>query len=103
MNAGMEQYLRIFTSHQHDNWVQWLPLVMFAAYNRALEATMCSPFFCVTGVDPQMTFDETAGDPQDSGEVHANQEQAMLQQIHEHLCVEMGRSQDIMEGGANKK
>jgi transposase InsO family protein len=27
MNASMEQYLRIFTSHQQDDWVQWLPLV----------------------------------------------------------------------------
>jgi transposase InsO family protein len=26
MNASMEQYLRVFTSHQQDDWAQWLPL-----------------------------------------------------------------------------
>jgi len=25
MKTSMEQYLRIFTSHQQDDWVQWLP------------------------------------------------------------------------------
>jgi len=52
MNASMEQYLRIFTSQQQDDWVQWLPLAEFAANNGTSEATKCSAFFAVTGKTP---------------------------------------------------
>jgi hypothetical protein len=58
MNASMEQYLRIFTSHQQDDWVQWLPLAEFAANNGTSEATKYSACFPGTGVDPWMTFEE---------------------------------------------
>jgi hypothetical protein len=66
MNASMEQYLRIFMSHQQDDWVKWLPLADFAANNGTLDTTKCSVFFAVTGVDPRMTFEEATtefGDP----------------------------------------
>ena len=39
MNASMEQYLRVFVSHQQDDWVQWLPLAEFAANNGISETT----------------------------------------------------------------
>jgi hypothetical protein len=35
--------------------------------------------------------------------VDADSVQAAMQQVHEHLPVEMRWSQDIMEDGANKK
>jgi len=103
MNASMEQYLRIFTSHQQDDWVQWLPLAEFAANNGTSETTKCSAFFAVTGVDPRMSFEEMAEDPRDSRATDADQVQLRMHQVHEHLRVEMRRSQDIMEEGANKK
>jgi hypothetical protein len=56
MNAGMDQYLRVFVNHQWDDWVQWLPLAEFAANNGVSESTKCTPFFAVQGVDPQMSF-----------------------------------------------
>jgi transposase InsO family protein len=52
MNASMEQFLRIFTSYQQDDWVQWLPLAECAANNGTSETTKCSAFFAVRGVDP---------------------------------------------------
>jgi hypothetical protein len=66
MNPSMEQYLRIFTSHQQNDWVQWLPLPEFAANNGTSKATKCSVFFGVTGADPRMTFEEAVGEPGDS-------------------------------------
>jgi transposase InsO family protein len=60
INSSMEQYLRIYTSHQQDDWVQWLPLAEFAANNTTSEATKCSTFFAVSGTDPRMTFEEAA-------------------------------------------
>jgi transposase InsO family protein len=103
MNASMEQYLRIYTSHQQDDWVQWLPLAEFAANNAMSEATKCSAFFAVSGTDPRMTFEEAASEPADSRMVDADSVQTAMQQVHEHIRVEMRRSQDIMEEGANRK
>jgi hypothetical protein len=103
MNASMEQYLRIFTSHQQDDWVQWLPLAEFAANNGTLETTKCSAFFAVTGVDPRMSFEGMAKESRDTREIDADQVQSTMHQIHEHLQVEMRRSQNIMEDGANMK
>jgi hypothetical protein len=103
MNASMEQYLRIYTSHQQDDWVKWLPLAELAANNTTSEATKCSAFLAVSGTDPRMTFEEATSEPRDSRMVDAASVQAAMQQVHEHLRVEMCRSQDIMEEGANRK
>jgi len=56
MNAGMEQYLRVFVNHQQDDWVQRLPLAEFPANNGVSESTKCTPFFAVQGMDPRMSF-----------------------------------------------
>jgi hypothetical protein len=103
INSSMEQYLRIYTSHQQDDWVQWLPLAEFAANNTTSEATKFSAFFAISGTDPRLTFEEAADEPRDYRVVDADSVQGAMQQIHEHLRVEMRRSQDIMEEGANRK
>jgi hypothetical protein len=92
MNAGMDQYLRIFTNHQQDNWVQCLPIAEFAANNRTSESTKCSLFVPVTGTNPQMTFIGSAQESLDHREINADQVQAEIQQIHKHLRMEMQRS-----------
>jgi len=56
MNAGMEQYLRVFVNYQPDDWVQWLPLAEFAANNGISESTKCTPFIAIQGVDPRMSL-----------------------------------------------
>jgi hypothetical protein len=102
MNASTEQYLRVFVNHQQDDWVQWLPLAEFAANNGISETTKCTPCLAVQGVDLQMSF---AGEPtkeQHHRRLYADQVQATMQQIHEHLRVEMRRSQADQEEGANQ-
>jgi len=102
MNASMEQYLRVFVNHQQDDWVQWLPLAEFAANNGVSETTKCTPFFAVQGTDPRMSF---AGEPtneRDYRRLDAEQVQATMQHVHEHLRVEMRRSQAVQEEGANR-
>jgi hypothetical protein len=100
-NASMEQYLRVFTSYQQDDWVRWLALAEFVANNAISETIKCSPFFAVTGMDPRITFEMMDDEPKDSPVLDADQVQKAMEQIHEHLRVEMRRSQDIMEEGAN--
>jgi len=50
-----------------------------------------------------MGFEGTAKESKDTREIDADQVQLTMHQIHEHLRVEMRRSQDIREQGANKK
>jgi hypothetical protein len=85
----MEHYLRIFTSHQQDDGVQWVPLAEFAANNGRSETMTCSAFFAVSGVDPRMTFEEAVEESGDSLAIDADQVQAAMHQLHEHLRVEM--------------
>jgi hypothetical protein len=85
MNAGMEQYLRVFVNHQQDDWVQWLPLAECAANNGVSESTKCTRFFAVQGVDPRMSF---AGEPTQERvqrRWEADQVQAVMQQVHKYL------------------
>jgi len=103
MNAGMEQYLQVFVNHQQDDWVEWLPLAEFAANNGISESTKCTPFFAVQGVDPRMSFTGEPTQERDQRRCDADQVQATMQQIHEHLRVEMRRSQGIQEEGSNRK
>jgi hypothetical protein len=102
MNAGMEQYLQLFVNHQQDVWVQWLPLAEFAANNGISESIKCTPFFPVQGVDPRISF---AGEPtqeHNQQRLDADQVQATMQCIHEHLRVEIRWSQVLKQKGANQ-
>jgi len=102
MNAGMEQYLRVFVNHQQDDLVHWLPLAEFAANNRVSESTKCTPFFAVQGADPRMSFAGERTQEQDQRRLEADQVQASMRPIHERLRVEMRRSQAVQEEGANQ-
>ena len=103
MNAGMEQYLRVFVNHQQDDWVQWLPLAEFAANNGVSESTKCTPFFAVQGVNTQMSFAGGPTQEQDQRRCEADQVQAAMQQIHEHIPVEKRRSHAVQEEGTNRE
>ena len=56
MNQTLEQYLRIYSNYQQDNWSKLLPLVEFA-YNNAPNATTgISPFFANKGYNPNLSI-----------------------------------------------
>jgi len=101
MNASMEQFLRVFVNHQQDDWVQWLPLAECAANNGISETTKCTPFFAVQGVDRQMLFGGEPSKERESRRRNADQVQATMQQIHDHLHGEVRRSQEVQKEGAN--
>lgn len=58
VNAGMAQYFRIFTSHQQNDWLHWLPQTECAAINGTSEVMICSAFFAVTATDPRISCEE---------------------------------------------
>jgi len=102
MNAGMEQYLRVVVKYQQNDWVHWLPLAEYAANTGVSESMKCTPFFAVQGVDPRMSFAGKPTQERDQRRCEADQVQTVMQQVHEHLRVEMRRSQAIQEEGANR-
>ncbi|KAL7280509.1 hypothetical protein ACG7TL_005441 [Trametes sanguinea] len=55
VNQTLEQYLRIYTNYQQDNWSKLLPLAEFT-YNNALNSTTgISPFFPNKGYNPAIS------------------------------------------------
>src|SRR5260221_10625538 len=67
MNQEIEVYLRVFVSHQQDNWADWLPLAEFAYNNKVHTATRWTLFELDTrqhphlGVEPTRTSTVEAG------------------------------------------
>ena len=52
MNQEIEQYLRLFINYHQDDWVEWLPMAMFAFACRKRTSTGYSPFFLDRGREP---------------------------------------------------
>src|SRR5258708_2729589 len=56
-NQVLEQYLRVYTNYQQDDWATLLPMAKFA-YNNAMNTTTgVSPFFTNKGYHPEFTAD----------------------------------------------
>src|SRR6266481_4370166 len=56
-NQVLEQYLRVYTNYQQDNWATLLLMAEFA-YNNAMNMTTgVSPFFANKGYHPEFTAD----------------------------------------------
>ena len=49
VNQTLEQYIRLYTNYQQDDWVSLLPLAEFAYNNTLHSATQVSPFFANKG------------------------------------------------------
>src|SRR5258705_13103780 len=54
VNQEIEAYLRVFVSHQQDNWADWLPLAEFAYNNKVHAATRRTPFELDAGQHPRL-------------------------------------------------
>ena len=55
MNQTLEQYLRIYSNYQQDNWLELLPLTEFSYNNAPSATTRVSPFFANKGYHPNIT------------------------------------------------
>src|SRR5258708_1992570 len=52
INQEIQAYLRVFMSHQQDDWADWLPLVEFMYNNKVHSATHWTPFKLDAGQHP---------------------------------------------------
>src|SRR5258707_3279543 len=56
-NQVLEQYLRVYTNYQQDDWVTLLPMAEFTYNNATNMTTGVSPFFTNKGYHPEFTVD----------------------------------------------
>lgn len=99
----MEQYLRAHVSYLQEDWEAWLHLAEFSANNQASETTGVSPFFGLYGFDPRwQEVDLTPAARGDNHDARAVQTVRQLEEIHNHLRLEMNRAQERYAEGADR-
>jgi len=102
INASMEQCLWVIVNHQQDDWMKWLPMAEFATHNGTSETNKCTSFFASQGVHCRTSLSGESTQQWDNRRFDQDQVQTTMQQIHDHLSVEMRWSQAVQDEGANK-
>ena len=91
-NQTLESYLQAFCSYQQDDWVDYLPLAIFAFNNCINSSTNMTPFFANMGLHPSFDVSITT----DTNNPAAQELSIHLQHIHEELCAELAHSNEQM-------
>ncbi|KAE8206768.1 hypothetical protein CF327_g7494, partial [Tilletia walkeri] len=103
VNQNLEQYLRLFTSYQQDDWSKLLPLAEFTYNNTEHSTTGVSPFFANKGFDPSFVImpntvaDTPAAHPQ------ANDLVARLGELHQHLRGQIAEANEASKTAYDRK
>lgn len=103
-NAGMEQYLRAYTTYSQDDWAKWLGLAEFAANNAFSEPIQCSPFYANYGYNPCIGFEPRSTLAKSSlpAEIKADEYANHMEDLLEVLRTEMSAAQAKYEDDANR-
>jgi len=92
VNQEIEQYLRMFVSHQQNNWPEWIACTEFAYNNKIHTATHVSPFYANYGMNPRMGIE-----PQKAGKSEPAKEFAeQMKTVHEEAQAALSKSHDDM-------
>lgn len=81
VNQVLEQYLRMFTTRQQDDWTDLLPIAEFAYNNAVHSATGMSPFYATYAYHPSLSF----ATPSTSTVPVAEDRIRYLKHIHEEI------------------
>ena len=103
-NQTLEQYLRIFSNHPQDNWVELLPMAQFAYNSSKSSTTGKTPFYANYGYEPT-AYRETA--PTTNGIQGINEKASRkveeLRSLHDKLREKIAQGNEKMAQQANKK
>src|SRR6516164_9145336 len=98
VNQELEQYLRLFISHQQDDWPLWLSMAEFSYNNRVHTTTRVTPFYANYGFHPRMGFE-----PRREGRVEeVNDFTKQMMKVHEEVQAAMTRAQNAMKRHADR-
>ena len=98
-NQTLEQYLRIYSNYQQDNWAELLPLVEFAYNNAPSATTRVSPFFANKGYHPNIAVFLQ----HDMTSTWAHDYTVDLDSLHQFLQEEMANAQKCYQGLADTR
>ena len=101
VNQVLEQYLRIFTSYQQDDWPDHLTLAEVVYNNTKHTSTGISPFYANYGYHPAQPSDIILPDASQNPEAHDTV--SHLQEIHEQLTESILAAQHDYTRFYNKK
>jgi hypothetical protein len=97
INQTLEQYLRIFTNYQQDNWSDLLPLAEFAYNNSPNASTGVSPFFANKGYHPNISVHPE----RDLASQRARDFVVDLDELHKTLREQISLAQKCYQGPAD--
>lgn len=96
LNQTLEQYLRIYTSYQQDDWDELLPLAMFV-YNDTVHSTIkMTPFYANYGFHPSFSAEFSSVDRK-SVDTTAGTFADRLNTIHQVMRDEITRTNERMK------
>ena len=103
-NQTLEQYLRIFSNHPQDNWVELLPMAQFAYNSSKSSTTGRTPFYANYGYEPT-AYRETAPTANGSHGINekATRKVEELRSLHDKLRERIAQGNEKMAQQANKK
>jgi hypothetical protein len=99
LNQTLEQYLRVFSNYQQDNWSELLPLAEFAYNNTPGATTGVSPFFANKGYHPNLTVIPGLNLVSQRAQEYV----ANLDELHAELRSQMKQAQKRYQGPADKR
>ena len=98
-NQTLEQYLRVYSNYQQDNWAELLPLAEFAYNNAPSATTGVSLFFANKGYHPNISvFPE-----HDMTSTQARDYAIDSDSLHQFLREEMANTQKRYQGPADTR
>jgi hypothetical protein len=93
MNQEIEQYLRLFMSHQQDDWAKWIAIAEFLYNNKIHSLMKVSPFYANYGYHPRMGTEPHQYTKVEAANEFVNQ----MKYIHEEVQAAMTKAQEEMK------
>lgn len=94
VNQTLEQYLRIFTSYEQDDWSELLPLAELVYNNSYNESIGMSPLYAATGQDAEVEFLDTITPVDKSNPPEAGRIKEHFSKIYDYLNHQLKRAQE---------
>ncbi|GAA5868084.1 hypothetical protein JCM5353_003151, partial [Sporobolomyces roseus] len=99
LNQTLEQYLRLYTNYQQDDWESLLPLAQYVYNDTTHSATKLTPFYANYGYHPRFSVDlpvSSSASPNSSDPAAASYATS-LKSLHDTLRQTLQESNDRMK------
>jgi hypothetical protein len=99
VNQSLEQYLRVYCSHQQDDWKELLPFAQFSHNNSVHASTGQSPFYANYGQHPTAAPKVTERPAGPDSESRVRQ----IQRVHTDIASAMSKAQALYKRFFDRK